>query len=375
MLFKYRWNAATAGRDVCGLYSVRMEANHAPADVGQAPTEVTFAWNERQENYTTIRRSHTQLVKTLPCTYEIAVGGVDHPVMESVRVKLKEPHTDQRMQIEYGYSDEKDTPDAERFQDRWVTYGRNLAEKKPYDCTVPSRDNWGAGDPEEKILTDGIVGPPYTGGVAYRYGAIWKKGDAPVVTIDLGRVEKCAAFRIQAGGYPWWDALEGEVLDQVEVQTSINGMQYTSQGSFNFKLRWKDIPVNEIWPDEEALRAPNYLLILPKPSKARYVRFAITPERFFSVSEVQVLDSVTYKPFDLKIALPDIRNRSDISQYNPKHVPSKPRRTARQPTFKAVARLVQLTRHVRSCERPRTASANEYKIGQAYRYTGLRRSE
>ena len=73
-------------------------------------------------------------------------------------------------------------------------------------------------------------------------------------------------------------------------------------------------------------REPNYLLIPPKPSKARYVRFAITPERFFSVSEVQVLDSVTYKSFDLKIALPDGRNRSNLSQYSPKHVPSRPRR-------------------------------------------------
>ncbi|MHC4399280.1 MAG: hypothetical protein ACYTG0_06350 [Planctomycetota bacterium] len=326
VLFKYRWSAANAGRDVCGLYSVRVEANHRPAEAGQKPMEVIFAWNERQDDYTTIPRSHTQLVETLPSTYEINVGGVDHPAMESIRVKLKGAPASGQPPVEYGYSDGKDMPDAEKFQDRWVTYGKNLAENKPYRCTVPSRDNWGAGDSEGKILTDGIVGPPYTGGVAYRYGAIWNKGDAPVVTVDLGRVEKCAAFRIQAGGYPWWDALEGEVRDQVEVLTSVDDKQYASQGFFDFNLRWKDIPVNEMWPDEETLRALNYLFIPSEPAEARYVRFVVTPQRFFSVSEVQVLDSVKYTPFDLRIALPDGRDRSDITMYNPKHTPSTPRR-------------------------------------------------
>ena len=207
-----------------------------------------------------------------------------------------------------------------------MTYGKNLAKDKPYSCTVPSRDNWGSGDPNGQILTDGIVGSPYTGGVAYRYGAMWNKGDEPVVTVDLGQIETCAAFRIQAGGYPWWDALQGEVQDQVEVRTSVDGQEYASQGFFNFKLRWKDLPVNHIWPDEDTIRGPNYLLMPPEAVEARYIRFVITPRRFFSVSEVQVFDSVTYQPFDLKIALPDGTDRSDISRCNPKHTPSEPRR-------------------------------------------------
>ena len=178
VLFKYRWNAANAGPDVCGLYAVRMEATHRPASEERKPMEVTFTWNERQEDYTTIQRSHTQLVETLPCTYEINVGGADHPVMESLRINLKNEPTSGAPPVEYGYSDGQDIPDAPKFQDRWVTYGKNLAEGKPYTCTAPSRDNWGAGDPDGKILTDGIVGPPYTGGTAYRYGAMWNKGDS-----------------------------------------------------------------------------------------------------------------------------------------------------------------------------------------------------
>jgi hypothetical protein len=324
VLVKYRWNSANAGPAVCGPYAVRMEAAYKPADVNRAPLEATFTWNERRDDYTTIQRSHTQLVETMPCTYEINVGGVDHPAMESVRVNLKGSIAGSTA-AQYGYSDGKDVPDAKKHPDCWVAYGRNLALNKPYECTAPSRDNWGAGDPEGEILTDGIVGPPYTGGVAYREGSMWNKGDAPVVTVDLGKVEKCAAFRIQVGGYPWWDALEGEVKDRVEVQTSVDGQEYAGQGFFDFNLRWKDIPVNEMWPDEETLCAPNYIFVPSQPADARYVRFLITPERFLSVSEIQVLDSIRYEPFDMKLALPDGRDRSDLSAYNPKHSASKSR--------------------------------------------------
>jgi hypothetical protein len=225
--------------------------------------------------------------------------------------------------VKYGYSDGKD-PGGEKFQDRWVTYGRNLALGKPYTSTVPSRDGWGAGDPDGKVLTDGVVGSPYVGGIAYRYGALWNQGDHPVVTVDLGSVQTCGAFRIQTGGYPFWDALKGEVKDKTEVLTSKDGKDYTSQGLFDFNLRWKDIPANHAWPDEETLCGPNYLLVPPRPVQARFVRFDMTPARFLSVSEVQVLDFVRYEPFDLKIALPDGKDRSDITQYPLRHTPSSP---------------------------------------------------
>jgi hypothetical protein len=195
---------------------------------------------------------------------------------------------------------------------------------------VPSRDGWGAGDPDGKVLTDGIVGSPYVGGIAYRYGALWHQGDHPAVTVDLGKTEKCGAFRIQAGGYPFWDAMKGEVKDKIGVFTSTDGRQYASQGLFDLNLRWKDIPVNHAWPDEETLCGPNYLLVPAKPVEARYVRFDMTPARFLSVSEVQVLDFVKYEPFDLRIALPDGKDRSDITRYPLKHTPSSPAKPRRQ---------------------------------------------
>ena len=326
VLFKYQWNARGAGPDVCSLYSVRMEANHLPAEPRLGPLDVTFTWKERQEDYSLVTRSHTQRVEQLPLTYTIHVGGADHPVMESLRVQAARGSRTAPSE-KYGYSDGKDVG-GHKFQDRWVTYGRNLAQGKPYTCTVPSGTQWDAGDPLGKILTDGIVGPPYTGGTAYRHGALWRQGEEPVVTVDLGQVAKCGAFAIQAGGYPFWDALQGEVEDRIEVLTSLDNLAFASQGFFAMNLRWKDLPANFMWPDEETLRGPNYLLIPAAPVPARYVRFRIMPARFLSVSEVQVLDFVRYEPFDLKIALPDGKDRSDITQYPLRHTASSPPRRA-----------------------------------------------
>ena len=342
VLVKYLWNAYGAGPDVCSLYGVRMEANYKlppgpnarrerPEERGRTegivssravePLNVTFTWKERQADYSLIARSHTQRVEKFPLVYTIDVGGADHPVVDSLKVELAsaaEPRG-----TTYGYSDGKDVG-GEKFQDRWVIYGKNLAEGKPYACSVPSRTGWGAGDPTGKILTDGIVGPPEVGGIAYRFGALWNQGDKPVVTVDLGKTEKCGAFRIQTGGYPFWDALKGEVKDKIEVLTSVDGAAYASQGFFDFNLRWKDIPANHAWPDDETMCGPNYLLVPSKPVEARYVRFDITPARFLSISEVQVLDFVRYRAFDLKLALPDGKDRSDITQYPMKHTPSRP---------------------------------------------------
>ena len=325
VLLKYQWNAASAGSDSCSLYALRMEADYRSAGTDWKPLDVTFTWKERQADRSLVTRSHTQLVEKVPCTYTIDVGGDDHPIVDSLRLNLAGTVAATKTPVKYGYSDGKDTG-GEKFRDRWVTYGKNLAEGKPYTCTVPSRTGWGAGDPQGKVLTDGVVASPFVGGGAYQFGALWQTGDKPVVTVDLGRVERCAAFRIQTGGWPFWDALRGEVQDKIEVLTSVDGKQYASQGFFDFRLRWKDIPANEAWPDDETLCGPNYLLSAPAPVEARYVRFTITPARSLSISEVQVLDSVRFEPFDLKIALPDGKDRSDITQYPLRHVPSKPRK-------------------------------------------------
>ncbi len=293
VLFKYVLNNA-------GLYSVRMEGNHRISGSGNGPVEVTFNWRERQQDYSLVQRSHTQLVEKLPATYAIHVGGYDHPVVDSLVVNAKGARGD----LTYGYSDGKDVG-GEKFVGTWVTYGRNLAQGKPYTVSVPPSENsWGAGDPEGKALTDGRVGSSYSGGTSYREGPLWSKGLTPQIIVDLGQPQKAAAFRVHLHGYPFQDAIRGKVQDEVEVFVSSDGQNFTSVGHFDFNLYWKDIPVNYMWTDEETFGAHNHTMQLPSPVEARYVKFAAKSSRFMVITEVQVLDSVTTRPFDLKIALP-----------------------------------------------------------------------
>jgi hypothetical protein len=283
-----------------GLYSVRMEANHKVAPTKQTPLEVTFDWSERQTDYSLIERSHTQVVDALPFTYELNVGGADHPIVKTLTINPK----GSRGELKYGYSDGKDAV-GERWVGRWVTYGKNLAFGKPYTLSVPPAENqWDAGDPQTKKLTDGRVGSSYSSGASYKEGPLWSKGANPEITVDLGQPQKAAAFRIHIHGYPAQDAIKGKVKDQVDVLTSNDGKTFAPAGTFDFNLRWKDVPVNYMWTDEETFAAHNHTLVLPRPVEARYVKFAVKPSRMMVVSEVQVLDGVTSEPFDLKVALP-----------------------------------------------------------------------
>jgi len=311
VLLKYLWNSSAAGTDACSIYAVRMEANYRPADATFQPLEVTFDWSEVQKDRSLVKRSHTQLVEKAPVRYTINVGGYDLPIVNSLRVSLPKVIHEKDLREgmpRVGYSDGKDAG-GEKFVYRWVSYGKNLAEGKPYTCTVPSEKAWGSGDPDGKKLTDGVVGPPYAGGAAPGPCALWSKGKNPIVTVDLGKPESCGAFRIHlTAGWPWWDALKGEVKDKVEVLTSTDDKEYTSQGFFDFDLRWKDIPINHMMPDDETAQGYVFALFTKNPPKsvdARYVRFRITPERMLCVSEVQVLDFIKFEPFGLRIALPD----------------------------------------------------------------------
>ncbi len=290
----------------CSLYNVHMEANHklAPSGTGvppMSPLAVTFTWQERQKDFSLLQRSHTQLVDKLPATYTLNVGGEDHPIVNSLAIR-NAPASD----LKPGYSDGNENASAEKWTGTWATYGKNLAINKPYTLSIESATNWDAGDPDHKKLTDGRVGSSYTGGVNFREGAIWPANKTPEITVDLGETQKCAAFRIQTCGYEWWDSLKNENQDQIELLTSTDNQNWTSQGFFKMNFARKDVPLNFMLPDDETLCGPN-LFLAPKdgPVEARYVRYKITTHRMTDVSEVQVLDSFEFKPFDLKIALPD----------------------------------------------------------------------
>jgi len=297
---KYLMNSTGNTQGATSIYAVRMEANHLPLSAGFEPVEVTFKWKERGADRSLVERSHTQLVTKVPFRYTVNVGGADHPVMESLRVNLKGAVDD----VRYGYSDGND-PGGRKFTDRWVTYGKNMAVGKKYKLSVPSMTNWGAGDPDGTKLADGVVGPPFSGGNSYKYGAIWGSGTNPVIDLDLGDEVSCASFGLNCHGYPGWDALKGEVKDRIEVLVSGDGKSFKPLGELKTSVLWREVPINHMIPDDEHLRGVTHRLILEKPVRARHVRFKIANKRFFDVTEIEVLDSIRFEPFDIRIALPD----------------------------------------------------------------------
>jgi hypothetical protein len=286
-----------------------MEVNHKVLIETPGPVEVTFNWAERGEDYKLTERSFTKLVDKLPATFDINVGGFDHPVVKSLVVNPKGA----RGELKYGYSNDKDVG-GQKFVGQWVTYGKNLAVGKPYVATVPSHEQWDSGDPEGKVLTDGVVGAGYNGGISYKFGVLYKKGANPEVTIDLGEPMTFAAVRAHILGYEGADAIKGQVKDEIEVLTSDDNTNFVSQGKFDFRLYWKNIPVNFMWTDEESFAAHNHTLMMKAPVKARYVKYKVTPGRsFFGITELQVIDGVKSEPFDLKIALPVDRDPKTAS--------------------------------------------------------------
>jgi len=200
VLFKYVLSGPAVGADACSLYAVRMEANHKPVDETFEPFQVTFDWSECQKDYSLVERSHSERITKLPYRYSIDVGGADHPQMNWLRISSAKSAESAKL----WYSDGKDVG-GEKFVGKWVTYGTNFALGRSYSVSVPSSTQWGAGDPNGTRLTDGIVGPPYPGGVAPTSALCWNKGQQPEVTVDLGATRACGAFRTRgAAGGPWW---------------------------------------------------------------------------------------------------------------------------------------------------------------------------
>jgi len=290
---------------------VRMEADYRPVDPAFKPMEVTFSWGERQEDYSVVKRSHTQLVTRVPFTYVINTAGADHPRMESMRVGLKGNIKD----VQYGYSDlparsalaEAGGKDigGTKFVSFKTIYGKNLAEGKSYACSIPSARNWDAGEKDgSRKLTDGVAWCAYGGGAAYSYGLLWGSPKDVTVTVDLEKPEKLGGFRIHVHGYPCFDAMKGEMPEKIEVLTSVDGKEFANRGFFDLKLRWKDLPADFMWPDSEQFEGHMFDLALPAQVEARYVRFAISSTRMTGITEVQALDSIKRVPFDLRVALP-----------------------------------------------------------------------
>jgi hypothetical protein len=224
----------------------------------------------------------------------------------------------------YGYSDGTDVG-GERYLYRWRTDGINLAQGRPYTVSRTQADFQGSIGPENtSILTDGVVGAPETGGLSYLWGACWyPEGDVDI-TVDLGQQQSVGAFRSHLFGWPDWDALNGEVQDRVEVFTSLDGAAMQSRGTLQMDVRRKNVPINYMLMDSERATAWNYELQLDTPVIARFVKYRLTPARIVCTSELQVLDRVSYTPFDIRIALPTGSNTAPPSPPSPPPLPPSP---------------------------------------------------
>ncbi len=305
VLYKYAALRDAAKRPSASIYAVRMEADYAPAAKAvSGPIEVTFAWKERQDDYTLKPRSHTQAVTTLPFKYVINVGGADHPVMEALAVRLvgaRSVAPPATPSAKLSYSDGHDRS-AVKWMPTWATVGKNLALGKPYSFSVPPVGQWSAQIDPATCLTDGVIGSLTANGG----GIGWTYDLNPQIVVDLGQAQTCGAFRAAITcGWPWWDALKGEVKDKIEVLTSMAGKQYALQGQLRMNMRFKDVPANVMLPDDEGAGGFIAELVLPKGVQARYVKFKVTSPRIMQLMELQVFDWIRYEPFDLRLSLPD----------------------------------------------------------------------
>ena len=208
--------------------------------------------------------------------------------------------------VKYGYSDGKDVG-GQKWVYQQATYGKDLLEGKPYTLSVSTQ--WGK-DPELKKLTDGVVGPNWAGGPAGNCAAGWNdlNGKSVEVVADMGAPQTVAAFRVHVvAGWPQWDAMKGEVKDEISLETSLDNENWTPQGSFEMNLWKKDVPINHMLTDDETATGWNYTLVPKAPVVARWVKYVVIPRRTMGLTEIQALDSIKSEPFDIRIALPDER--------------------------------------------------------------------
>ena len=58
-------------------------------------------------------------------------------------------------------------------------------------------------------------------------------------------------------------------------------------------------------PDNEELKGATFRVIPSKPLQARYIQYKVSSKRMFVATELEVLDAISFKPFDLRVALPN----------------------------------------------------------------------
>lgn len=312
-VFTCRNGAATY--NMPGIQDLLMRVNHRPRNSGFEPIEVTYCWTEHRESGD-VRRTHTELVRSLPHRYTINTAGRRDPTMHWVRMNLQGHASDGTNR--HGYSDGNDVgPGWERPKVvyRWGSQGGSLALGKSYTASRPSSAASGNPDTGGRELTNGIVIAPTdsTSSKSIQAAtAFWDAGEPVAIVIDLGRTIQAAGVRVSTHqpnaryGHP----------ARIEVSVSEDGQSWQAAGIIQHDDVFRPPGDYEAWEHDDdpayaALPAGgrlaySYPLAFEKALSGRFVRFSCATQagRGMGLSELAVFEQVRVMPWPGDVMLP-----------------------------------------------------------------------
>ncbi len=298
-IFTCRSGAATY--TMPGIQDVLMLVEHQPRDVQFQPVEVTYNWIEHRESGD-VTRSHTELITSLPHTYNINVAGFGDPTMNWVRMNLRGSTPGSSKPV-YGYSDGQDVGDSCESEPVIYEWGNNLARGKSYSVSRPSSTASRNPDTGAVELTNGkIIAPTdyVTSEMVQEATAFWSSGDPIVMVVDLGAKRSIKGVRVSSH-QPNEKYCHPRLIN---IAVSVNGREWRDCGRIEHNDLWQPPGDYEPWEHDDN---PKYLnlpaggrlayrfpLAFDEPLTGRYVRFICAPlqGRGIGLSEVEVFDEV-----------------------------------------------------------------------------------
>jgi hypothetical protein len=301
--------------NMAGLQDLLIRVHHQPKAKTFKPFEVTYNWTEHRDNGD-VRRSHTELVGTLPYRYSLNVAGRRDPTMNWVHLNLPGYAPDGKSS-NYGYSDGEDVGAGYELTKVAYRWGTNLAQGEPYTASRPSSSASGNPDTDNRELTDGTIIAPtdyVTAKAVQQATAFWDAGEPVSIVVDLGAVQSIAGVRVNTH-----QPNERFCHPQsVEVAVSADGQSWQAGGVIQHHDLWNPPGDYEPWEYDQGWKYLNlpaggrlaygFPKAFLKPLTGRFVRFAFTPlaGRGLGISELQVFDQCTITPWPKEIWLPDV---------------------------------------------------------------------
>lgn len=315
-VFYSRGGAATYGMP--GMQDLLLHICHKPRNAAFEPVDVTYCWTEHRDEGD-VTRSYTERIESLPHRYTINVAGRRDPMMHWVRMNLQ-GHGPAGESEAPGYSDGIDVgPDWEpnKVVRRWH---KNLAEGRPYSASRTSASQSRNPDNGDELTNGVIIAPTdYVRDKTIQAAtAFWGPGEPVVFEVDLGSSAPIAGMRVST------HQPNERFCHPASIQVAISedGQRWEPAGIIRHDDLWNPPGDYEPWEHDDSplydslpacgRLAFSFPLVLPRPIRARYVRFVFTPleGKGIGISELQVFDRVTATPWPAEIRLPDLPVRN-----------------------------------------------------------------